>query len=170
MILKKLVLSPFGEADLRLALPSPYHPSLAGSPINPFLVTHLVSQWLALLCLGGQTWVWPYELHSLCPHTTPNLVGFVIQCRSAWSWWTVLAEPKPLALMDHNSQLVGDSVPRSMSELLVEVLRSPFFGVFTSSRLHWNLGNNSRVGIVWWCMQGLCLPECSGISWLFLTY
>lgn len=60
---KTLVLSPFWEADLRLVLLSP---RLAASRIYSFLAAHLVSQWLALLCIRHSkrgTWV---RLHSCC--------------------------------------------------------------------------------------------------------
>ena len=43
---KKVVLSPFGEADLKLSLSSSY---LATSQINPFLAAYLMSWWVALL-------------------------------------------------------------------------------------------------------------------------
>lgn len=44
----KLVLSPFGEVDLRLVLPCP---CLVASQINPFLASYLMCQWLALLSI-----------------------------------------------------------------------------------------------------------------------
>lgn len=38
--------------------PASWQPCLAASKINPFLPAYSMSQWLALLCDGTQSWVW----------------------------------------------------------------------------------------------------------------